>query len=104
MIARYLALIAFSLVLAGLSFSAWQIPFQILAPSFYESQVAFDASKLTPILLRGWFILGGYKTALIMFRDRNEAYFTSVSYMLKSWLLVPLIPIINFRSGWYKLS
>jgi hypothetical protein len=89
--------------LGGMAWIAWRLPIQMIAHDIYEIYLVPANGNWTAYFALAWFMLGGYKTALIMAWDRNEAYFRSVKYMLKCWLLVPIAPFIHFRTRWYQL-
>jgi hypothetical protein len=100
---RRIALFGFSVFLGSFSLIMWKLPFQIIAPDFYENYLVPANGHLISYFLISWFLVGGYKTALLMAWDRNEAYFWSLSYQLRALLLAPLAPIVRFKSSWYKL-
>jgi hypothetical protein len=81
----------------------WRLPVQIIAPDIYETFLVPANGHWVAYLGWSWFMLGGYKTALMMAWDRNEAYFSSVKYMLKCWLVVPIAPFIFFQRTWCQL-
>jgi hypothetical protein len=100
---RILVFLGFSIFLGGLSLIIWKIPFQIAIPVFHEIYLVPANGHLFSWLVVAWFLLGGYKTAIIMSWDKNEEYFQSLSYRLKALAFVPVAPITKFKSTWYKL-
>jgi len=81
----------------------WKLPLHIVAPEYYARYLVPANGHPAAYLLVAWFFVGGYKTAILMAWDRNEAYFKTLSYQFKVWILVPLAPLLRFKSNWYKL-
>ena len=103
MIVRYIALLGFTLIIAGLSLLIYKLPFQILFQEFHDTYLVIANGKLSGYLIGPWFLIGGYRTTLIMLWDKNEAYFNSLSYRAKAFLLVPLSMFYRFDISWYKI-
>lgn len=100
---RWICLLAFSFLIAGLSLLMWKLPLQLAAPNFYEMYLVPANGHFFSYILVSWFMVGGYKTALLMLWDSNEEYFTSFKYRLKALIFVPFAPITKFKSNWYKM-
>ena len=103
MIVRYIALLGFTLIIAGLSVVIYKLPFQILFQEFHDTYLAITKGELSGYLIGSWFLIGGYRTSLIMLWDRNEAYFNSFSYRVKTVLFVPISMFYRFDISWYKI-
>lgn len=103
MIFRHLALIVFSLVLAGFSLTLYRLPLQILFPEFHDTYLVINNGKISAFLLSSWFLIGGYRASLIMLWDKNEGYHHSLSYRLKAIIFVPISMFYRFDISWYKL-
>lgn len=100
---RWLGLLGFSVFLGGFSFIVWRIPVQILNPEVFEYYLVPANGHVFANLILSWFMIGGYKTSLIMIWDRNEAYFQSIAYRVQAITFVPFAPITKFNSSWFKL-
>ncbi len=100
---RYIALILFGLFLGGMSWIAWRLPFQMVAPELYASYLVPENGSVTATLGLLWFAIGGYKTALIMTWDRSEAFHMSLLYKTKAFFLVPFVSVVSWKSTWWKL-
>jgi hypothetical protein len=104
---RYFALLGFTIGIWGLSFLMYKLPFQIMEEEFgvvfYSIYLAPSDSNITFILVISWFLVGSWRTTLIMVYDKKESYFTSLNYRLKALVFVPLSMFIRFEVSWYKL-
>lgn len=102
-VVRWLGLLGTAFLLGGISFSLWKLPVQIAAPVFYMHYVPAVNGHPAAYCILAWFLIGGYKTALIRAWDRNEERFDSIRYDFMSLFLVPFVPLLRFKSSWYKL-
>ncbi|AIW22629.1 hypothetical protein IX92_26575 (plasmid) [Vibrio coralliilyticus] len=100
---RYMSLVLFGLILGGTSWIWWRLPIQIVAPDIYNDYLVPENGSVSSIISFLWFFHGGYKAALIMAWDRNEVYFSSFRYRAKTFVLVPLLPILGWKHSWWKL-
>lgn len=103
MLVRYLALLGFIIIISGFSLIIYMLPFQILFPEFHDTYLVIAKGHLSAYLMASWFLIGGYRTSLIMLWDKNEAYFNSLSYRVKAVLFVPLSMFYRFDISWYKI-
>lgn len=92
-----------TLIEGGCSWVLYRLPVQIAAPDIYDQYLVPSNSSVIAFLLFAWFLLGAYKTAMMIAWDPKGRYFRSGGQQVKTLLLVPLAPFIPFKAEWYRL-
>ena len=94
--------IMFSIIIGCFSLIIWRTPILLIMPSLevylipeYGSPIAYG--------LVAWFLLGGYRTAIVLAWDRHESYFGSPVYILKTSVLVLFAFFIQTNRPWPPL-
>lgn len=103
MIVKYIGLLGFTLIITGFSVVIYKLPFQILFQEFHDTYLVIANGEISGYLIGSWFLIGGYRTSLIMLWDKNEDYFNSLSYRVKAVLFVPISMFYRFDISWYKI-
>ena len=100
---RYIKLLFFAFILSGLSLIVWKQPVYLFFPEIYEQYLVPVNGHPLSFFVLVWFCIGGYKTALIMLWDENEAFIEKITYRFKAVLVVPIAAFLKFNTAWTRL-
>lgn len=92
-----------TLVEGTCSWILFRLPINIVAPDVYSEYLLPSNGSIIAFLVFAWFLLGAYKTAMMIAWDPKGNYFRSFRQQMKTLLLVPLAPLIPFKPEWYRI-
>lgn len=92
----------FSMIIGGFSLIAWRTLILLIIPSFEVYLIPAHGSPIAYAFL-AWFLLGGYRAAIILAWDRHENYFGSPAYTLKTWIIIPFTLFVHAGRSWPTL-